>query len=64
MQTRGYVGVVSAGVVILLVLSAVIMLSACALTSSRGGWNASNSMASAFGILVAVALVGAASYLS
>jgi hypothetical protein len=54
----------SVGIGVLLFLSALIMLAAGALTGSRGGWNTSNSMASAFGILVAVVLVGAASYFS
>ncbi len=54
----------SLGIDVLLALSALIMLAAGALTGSRGGWNASNLMASAFGILVAVVLVGAALYAS
>jgi hypothetical protein len=54
----------SPGIYVLLVVSALLMVAAGALTGSRGGWNASNSLASAGGILLAAVLVGAAGYLT
>jgi hypothetical protein len=54
----------SAGIEVLLVLSAVMMLGAGALTGSRGGWTVANASASAMGGLVAATLIVAAWYLS
>jgi hypothetical protein len=54
----------SAGIEVLLVLSAVMMLGAGALTGSRGGWTVANTGASAVGGMLAVALTVSAWYLS
>jgi hypothetical protein len=54
----------SAGIEVLLVLSAVMMVAAGALTGSRGGWTVANASASAMGGILAVTLTAAAWYLS